>query len=274
MAETKNLYLDADSILFIVGWSLRDLHPETDVEGIDLMQGKLDSLMSFIFTLSGAEQYIGFFSDSNTFRHREYTMAEYKGSRPSKPDWFIIWGGLMKAYLLEKYHIHTLEDLEADDGVSAMTYIYGKGTIATPDKDLKQCGGRILDYRKVETLEVTETEAVYCTAIQMLMGDKSDNIVGVPNVGVKKAEKLLLGHEKLTPDDIFKIVLSAYTVYYGAEEGEHAFYNTLFTVMMLNPSHPSWMKYFRYLSYFTLVEVPNQIMPVDEALALKDIGWI
>ena len=66
--------------------------------------------------------------------------------------------------------------------------------ICSPDKDvLKQCIGMHYNYGK--GVHVPD-EALKFLWVQVLMGDSTDNIVGIPGVGIKTAENWLKDRTK------------------------------------------------------------------------------
>jgi len=66
-----------------------------------------------------------------------------------------------------------------------------KTVIATVDKDLNNTPGWHFNWNKGELYWVSEEEATYNFYRQLLTGDRTDNIQGIPGIGPKKAEKIL-----------------------------------------------------------------------------------
>lgn len=88
-----------------------------------------------------------------------------------------------------------------------------KTVIVTLDKDLDNSAGWHYNWRKKEMYWIPEESANYNFYKQLLMGDPTDNIQGVPKIGEKTAEKILAGcaDEK----EMLDAVLDAYyTGYY------------------------------------------------------------
>jgi 5'-3' exonuclease len=83
---------------------------------------------------------------------------------------------------------------EADDELGVQQDKVGLSTvICSIDKDLKQVPGRHYNFVKKEASVVTEEEGKKFLYLQSLIGDRSDNIVGVAGLGPVKAARALEG---------------------------------------------------------------------------------
>lgn len=142
-----------------------------------------------------------------TFRHKEYT--EYKAKRAKIPDELIMQFDILKE-VLSKLNITTLEidGFEADDIAGTLASIGEKKgletILVTGDKDYLQLATKktkVLITRKgITNLEIYDEQSVKekygISPVQLidlkgLMGDKSDNIPGVPGIGEKTGIKLI-----------------------------------------------------------------------------------
>ena len=94
---------------------------------------------------------------------------------------------------------------EADDGIG-INYMEGD-IVAANDKDLLQIAGKHYNFVKDEHHEVTDYLAQYQLWHQMLEGDASDGVVGVPGIGKVKAARILLG---LDPREMAETVMELY----------------------------------------------------------------
>jgi 5'-3' exonuclease len=105
----------------------------------------------------------------------------------------------------------SVKKLEADDIVSFLGNNYENTVICSPDKDvLKQCSGVHYNYQKAEYVTTTTEDVQRFLWVQTLMGDSTDNIKGIPGVGVKTAENWVKNRDK----NIEGFVLSKYIEYY------------------------------------------------------------
>lgn len=139
---------------------------------------------------AGDADYISCISDpSGTFRHGLYD--DYKGNRKGrKPlvlkslrEWAIQEGGMV------------FPDLEADDtmGILATSGTISDPVIVTIDKDLRSVPGRHYNQDKPDEgiVRVTKEEGRRFHLVQTIAGDSTDNIKGVPDIGMVRAERLL-----------------------------------------------------------------------------------
>ena len=142
-----------------------------------------------------------------TFRHLEYDA--YKAGRKAMPPELVMQMPLMKD-VLHAMNIETLEleGFEADDIIGTVAReaeeLDIEPLIITGDRDALQLASHktsvlitrkgitdfdLFDYDKMlETYQLTPTQFI---DLKGLMGDKSDNIPGIPGVGEKTAGKLL-----------------------------------------------------------------------------------
>jgi len=150
---------------------------------------------------------IAFDRKEATFRHTEY--ADYKAQRKGMPEDLATQMPVLKD-LLDAMDINRLEaaGFEADDIIGTLSR-YGEEEgmevlIVTGDRDALQLvsdGVRVIytkkgvsDFELCDVKSVMERyglEPVRLIDLKGLMGDKSDNIPGVPGVGEKTALKLL-----------------------------------------------------------------------------------
>jgi DNA polymerase-1 len=150
---------------------------------------------------------VAFDKGKHTFRHE--IMPEYKAGRSPMPDEFRMQIPYLKDFL-RKSNIAQLEltDIEADDIVGSMAKIgEDEGLhvdIYSSDKDLLQLVSKnttvhlnktgmseLEDFTEEHFKEVYEIESSQFIDLKALMGDKSDNISGIPGIGIKKGIKLL-----------------------------------------------------------------------------------
>jgi DNA polymerase-1 len=81
-------------------------------------------------------------------------------------------------------HYWAVEAIEDDDYIPVICSI---------DKDMQTIPGIHYNPRKDIILHISEDEADYFLNLQLLMGDNTDNIKGIPGIGIKKAEGFLAG---------------------------------------------------------------------------------
>jgi DNA polymerase-1 len=152
---------------------------------------------------------IAFDARGPNFRHELY--REYKAHRPAMPDDLACQLPYIKE-IVAAYNIVSLEQagVEADDLIaSAVARLRQQGQpviVVSGDKDLLQLvtddvtvwdpmGDKFMDPAGVVKKYHMGPEQL--TDLFALIGDASDNVPGVPGVGPKTAEKLLLEHGSL-----------------------------------------------------------------------------
>lgn len=172
-----------------------------------------------------------FISGRNNFRDEVATIKPYKGNRPDrKPaaydditDWLREQGAIVS------------DGVEADDLLSINQT--EDTVICSVDKDLLQVPGHHYDFVKDEFCEIDEIQGWYNLCVQILAGDPTDNIQGIPKIGVKKAEKILDGLE--TQEDMLAAVKAAYELHYG-DSWEEFFNENAILVYMLRYNGDYW----------------------------------
>lgn len=203
MAESKQLILvDGSSYLFRAFHALPPLvsskgQPTGAVKGVinmirSLMKNYADSNIAIVFDAKG-----------KTFRSKIYT--EYKAHRPPMPD--ELRSQIQPIHEIIKamgLPLLIVSDVEADDVIGTLseqaTEVGISTLISTGDKDLAQLVNDKVTLINTMTNELLDSEAVVAKFgvapnriidYLALLGDKSDNIPGVPSVGPKTAVKWL-----------------------------------------------------------------------------------
>lgn len=271
--------IDADSIVYIVGWNFKD----EEAFAAQVIEQACDDFIQSILTLTQAEQYVGVFSAKHCFRHEIYKYKPYKGSRPSAADFIVKWKPVIEAHLITKWGFYKSPNLEADDVVVALAATAepeDQMVICSPDKDLRQMAGFHFDYRVntggIQTVSANEALMNFWT--QVLTGDTSDNIAGIPKMGEVKAKKLFeeaARTEELSDMALYQIALNQYLGYFGLYYGAEIFRQTVDTVMMMRPGHAYWADYettIRSVKQNHTFPVPQQLEQEEEAV-LNNLGW-
>jgi len=222
----KVAIIDADSLLYF------EMGKDTLEEAI---QG-IDSRLIEILHQTDSDSIIGFLTKGKCFRYDVAKSKPYKHNRPgaSKPPIFYA----LKAYIQQPpWNFKTFDGLEADDLVGlARTWHLEKGfatecTICSPDKDvLKQLPGKHYNYQKAEFHETSKEEAEAFLWKQVLMGDSTDGIPGIPGLGIKTADAIIDN----MPDVLSyaQVVLNKYIEKFKLDEGIRRFAETFSLVRM------------------------------------------
>ncbi len=164
-------------------------------------------LLKTINELKPTHYAIAFDKKAPTFRHQMF--SQYKAQRPPTPDELIDQLGRVRQ-LVEAFHIPTfeLDDYEADDILGTLSHQASQQDIdtiiVTGDADTMQLVsprvkvltprrtfGDTTLYDEAAVSQKYGVEPVQIADFKGLVGDKSDNIPGVPNIGPVTAAKLL-----------------------------------------------------------------------------------
>ncbi len=206
MSKERLLILDGNSLLYRAFYAMPAL---TNSEGIytNAVYGFTNMLFKMIEDIEPDYIVTAFDRAAPTFRHVEYD--EYKAGRKKMPDELGMQFPIVKD-LLQKMAINIFEidGYEADDLIGTLSVFAEKNNIevyiVTGDKDALQLATdnvkivinkkgmtekEVYDKnRMIEEFGVTPKQFI---DVKGLMGDKSDNIPGVPGVGEKTAFKLI-----------------------------------------------------------------------------------
>ena len=216
--KEKLALIDGDSLIYY------EMGKATLEEALQSLDGRINQM----FNQTGATKYAGFLTAGKCFRYAAAKTKPYKGNRKysAKP---IIFPAI-KEYLRQEWGFTSVPELEADDLVSV--YHDPLNTvICSPDKDvLYQNKGIHYNYGKAEMVVVDENEATTFLWKQMLMGDSTDGITGIPKVGEKTADTWL---KDVTTTDMPTFVLNKYIEKFGNHEGISKFAETFKLVYML-----------------------------------------
>ena len=162
------------------------------------------------------ENYLAYIHKGGNFRYDIATIKPYKGNRDKthKPKYF----NEISDYIVGKWKAIEVEGIESDDaiGIKQSTSPWGTTVICSNDKDMKQIAGHHFNWVKNEFETVSPEDADLMFFWQMLVGDASDNIPGINQVGPKRADAIL----KDCNYDISRIrneVQKLYAKQYGGE---------------------------------------------------------
>ena len=218
MEIKKTALIDGDSLLYF------EMGKPTLEEALE----SLDSRLLEMIHKCEADTFSGFLTIGRCFRYEKAKTRDYKGNRKhgDKP---IIFPAI-KEYLRQEWNFTSVPELEADDLVS----IYHdplKTVICSPDKEvLYQNKGIHYNYAKAETVVMDETDSIHFLWKQMLMGDSTDGIQGIPKVGPKTADIWL---KNLLPNEMPTFVLEKYIEKFGIHEGISKFAETFKLIYIL-----------------------------------------
>ena len=205
----KLVLIDGHSILNRAFYGVPDL---SNAEGLhtNAIYGFLNIMLKILEEENPGYLAVAFDVHAPTFRHELY--AEYKGTRKPMPEELRQQVPVMKE-VLAAMGICTVEQagLEADDILGTLAKRGERDgmevALVSGDRDLLQIagehikiripktkGGRteIEDYYAKDVLAAWQVTPEQFVDLKALMGDSSDNIPGVPKVGPKTAQELMM----------------------------------------------------------------------------------
>jgi len=210
--SNKLVLIDGNSILFRAFYALPLLHNDKGVY-TNAVYGFTTMLMKILEEEDPSNILVAFDAGKTTFRHETY--KEYKAGRQKTPhelsEQFPIVKELLSAFDIPYYE---LKNYEADDIIGTLAKNAEKEKwdtkVISGDQDLLQLvsdevtvdltrrGITDVDSYTPEFLvEKMELNPDQIIDLKALMGDSSDNIPGVPGVGIKTATKLLKEYKTL-----------------------------------------------------------------------------
>ena len=200
------IIIDGNSIINRAFYALPDM---SNSEGLktNAIYGFTRMLFKIIDDYKPTHISVAFDKKAPTFRHQEF--ADYKAGRNKMPDELRQQLEPLKE-LLDVFNIHRMEmaGYEADDLIGTVSKMGEDNDytvyIVTGDKDAIQLAsnktttlitkkgvGEVEEYNYDSVIERYEMTPTQFIDLKGLMGDKSDNIPGVPGIGEKTGIKLI-----------------------------------------------------------------------------------
>lgn len=212
--DKKIVLIDGYSILFRAFYGLPEM---TNSKGdhTNAILGFLNILYKILDEEKPDFLAVAFDTHHPTFRHEIFT--EYKGTRKPMPEELREQVPVMKDVLRAmKVSVIEKPGFEADDVLGTLaTKAEKEGyqvSLVSGDRDLlqlaskkikiripktKRTGTEIEDYFEEDVLERYKVTPKQFIDLKGLMGDTSDNIPGIPGVGAKTAEKLMVAYHSM-----------------------------------------------------------------------------
>lgn len=204
--DKRLIIIDGNSIINRAFYALPDMS-NSDGLKTNAIYGFTRMLFKIIDDYKPTHISVAFDMKAPTFRHKDFT--EYKAGRKKMPDELGQQLEPLKE-LLDTFNIHRMEmaGYEADDLIGTVSKMGEdndfKVYIVTGDKDAIQLAsnktttlitkkgvGEVEEYNYDSVIERYEMTPTQFIDLKGLMGDKSDNIPGVPGIGEKTGIKLI-----------------------------------------------------------------------------------
>lgn len=221
----STLLVDGDILTYKIGYisdsEAKYKHPESwqGENYLPLVLWHIDKVVDGLREkFPNATECIIYLSGPKNFRKEIATLKPYKGNRTSeKPKYYLE----IRDYLVKTYGAIIADNEEADDlmGIAQFAKPDKSTVICSIDKDLDMIPGLHYNDKKDRLYEINLGQAERFYHLQLLTGDATDNIPGVPGIGPKTAEKII-GDK--TGEDALQSIQEEYRKAYGTN-AESAF---------------------------------------------------
>ncbi len=197
---SRTALIDGDIICYSVGFAANEDPVENALHSVKIM-------LSSIVDAVGADSYRLFLTGTGNYREELATILPYKGNRKGdKP----VHYDAIRRYMVDIWDAEVIDGMEADD---AMGINQDADTvICTLDKDLDMITGMHYNWRKGVLYTISQAQADLFFMKQLIMGDRVDNIQGIPRYGDKKAQKVIDQSDNMT--DLYWNILMLYDMHY------------------------------------------------------------
>jgi hypothetical protein len=199
--EPKIALVDADFLVYRIAFTTED-------QPVGIAKARLTEwLEDFIYVKLKADYYLAWITGKSNYRYDIAKTVPYKGNRKDavKPKHY----DALREHLVKRHDAILTVGEEADDAVAMdSTILLDECWIVHVDKDLDQLQGWHYNPVKDEKYYVDKFTAFKKFCIQILTGDRTDNIPGLAGIGPKKAEKAL--RDAKTEEALLKAAFAKY----------------------------------------------------------------
>ena len=208
--------IDGDILRYSCGFSVQ--RKGQPLGPLEWALGNCKTLIKKILKDTNSDEYQVYLTGKGNYRDKLATILPYKGNRDKlhKPTYY----NELTDYLVNVHGAITIDGKEADDEMGIEQYgsvlwegekdRYDGTCIASIDKDMNMIPGWHYNWNKEVAYLVSPQDAILWFYCQLIMGDRVDNIQGIPRYGPKKAFYILEGCE--TEEEMYGAVLAAYEV--------------------------------------------------------------
>lgn len=163
--------IDGDIVAYRCAASCEPTKTKPNLEPVEEAILRVESLMQDIIHDTASDSFRCFLGGTNNFRKQ--IDPQYKATRTSPPP---TWLADCKQYLVEHWNAELADNCEADDMLGV--YVSSNSIICSIDKDLLQIPAQHYNFVKKEKVTVTKHQGWVNFFTQMILGDRSDNVMG------------------------------------------------------------------------------------------------
>ena len=193
------------------GVTIIDSTPNTSP--IEYVMHSIKLAMMDIMNFTGADTLHMYLGEKGGKNFRHDLFPEYKGNRKDKEK--PVHYEAIYNWLLEKYDATICHGIEADDALGIATSRYSDWVICSNDKDMLQIPGKHYNFIKKEALHISQLGGDKRLFQQILMGDSTDNIQGLPRVGEATSKKMIW--PCVSFQQMYDVTVAAYKKQYGED---------------------------------------------------------
>lgn len=202
----KLALLDADAFAFRSAAACENESADYAVRIVDHM------IISALLYCDDGERYYDKWKlfltpEKGNFRYEVAKTHPYKGNRKGEKPQHL---QAVRQHLVDEWNASIAENQEADDDIAIAATECGLDNVViiAVDKDFNQLSCHHYNFVKRQHFYPTPDEALRYFYMQVLMGDKVDNIIGIRGIGPVKAAALLSG--ATTECEMYDVCVKAY----------------------------------------------------------------
>lgn len=234
----EHALIDGDLWTYDIAYAAQSKNPDgtLDIKPFEHCQKLIHRRLNEILTMSQCKTFEGYLTGKGNFRNDIAVTVPYKGTRKREKPFHY---NNIRVYLEGHLGFKTVHGMEADDILALRQYQLGeKSCIISRDKDLrmvpgwhfgyscgkqKSFGPQLYDEMGQLTLlgrgskQKIQGGGLMFFYSQLITGDRTDNILGIPKAGDVRAYEEL--NECQTEEEMFQKVLNMYVRTFGEELG-------------------------------------------------------
>lgn len=229
----KTAIIDADSLIFAVCVDKKQSDEQVEQYGLQserTLETVIEEFNNYflnVLTSTGCIQYCALLTSGS---HRYSFYPEYKANRKKleKPKFL----KELREYAISTLGFLAVDGYEADDLVNICSQVLGPNQVLVhTDKDLDQIPGEHFNYKKLdkttgkyitELYSISQHQAAINLWTQVITGDVTDNIKGIPGKGKVFTDKLVV-KSGLSGESLRGLILEAYIEKFGEYQGIEEF---------------------------------------------------
>lgn len=210
--------IDGDILVYRCGFAAqRGRGDDVVAEPVDHALGNVNSVVESIITAVESADIHVYLSGDDNFRFDIATERPYKGNRDdaAKP----VHYAAIKEHIKRKFPYQISVGHEADDDLGIAQTLLTKeyeepdnSVIVTIDKDLDMIPGNHYNFVRDELYYISPEDSWKYFYTQLITGDPTDNIPGLPGKGPAAAKKALA--ELTTPEEMYRAVHQLYVSHF------------------------------------------------------------